>query len=56
MVEGTEKCIRLIGWIAIARTLVILKQVGDDTTRETSDKGFVHIIGGAIPSLPVPSG
>ena len=63
-VEGIENFIQLIGWIAIARGLVILKRVGDGTTRETSDKGFVHIIGGAVaanvvgaPSfLPIPSG
>ena len=47
-VEGIENFIQLIGWIAIARGLVILKRVGDGTTRETSDKGFVHIIGGAV--------
>lgn len=47
-VEGIENFIQLIGWIAIARGLVILKRVGDGTTRETSDKGFVHIIGGAM--------
>ncbi|MGC9216520.1 hypothetical protein [Acidithiobacillus sp.] len=47
-VEGIENFIQLIGWIAITRDLMILKRVGDGTTRETSDKGFVHIIGGAI--------
>lgn len=47
-VEGIENFIQLIGWIAIGRGLVILKRVGDGTSRETSDKGFVHILGGAL--------
>jgi intracellular multiplication protein IcmC len=47
-VEGIENFIQRIGWIAIARGLVILKRVGDGTTRETSDKAFVRIIGGAV--------
>ncbi|MFA6183157.1 MAG: hypothetical protein ACYCR3_11660 [Acidithiobacillus sp.] len=43
-----ENFVQLVGWLAVFRGLVILKRVGDGTTRESSDTAFVHIIGGAL--------
>ena len=46
--DGDENFVQLVGWLAVFRGLVILKRVGDGTTRESSDTAFVHIIGGAL--------
>ena len=35
--DGDENFVQLVGWLAVFRGLVILKRVGDGTTREISD-------------------
>lgn len=54
-VEAIEYFIQVVGWIAIVRGLMILREVGNGTAGQgvSAKKGVIHILGGGLATVCV---